>query len=83
MAKITVRLYATFREAAGESMVSLEADNLDGLLEQLRESSPELAKAIAMTSGLVILVNGRNVREEGKPLSDGDEVAVFPPVSGG
>ncbi len=35
---------------------------------------------------LVVLVNGRNARQSaGAPvrLADGDDIAVFPPVSGG
>lgn len=83
MARITVTLYATFREAAGRDSFDMEAEDLDGLLRELRGSSSTLDKAMDMAGGLVVLVNGRNAREERKAFADGDEVAVFPPVSGG
>jgi len=83
MARVTVTLYATFREAAGRSTLSIEADELEGLLGKLRASSTALAKAFEKAGGWVVLVNGKNARLERRELVDGDEVAVFPPVTGG
>ena len=83
MARVTVTLYATFREAAGKGTISFDAEDLDGLLASLRGSSSNLAKAMETAGGFVVLVNGRNTRELRQEFVDGDEVAVFPPVSGG
>lgn len=91
MARVKVRMFATVREAAGCPEVELEVSSLQELLESLGERlGPGVAEAVSGalegSDGLVILVNGHNVRPgRGRhiPLRDGDEVALFPPVSGG
>lgn len=91
MAKVKVRMFATFREAAGTSGAEIEASSLSELLGLLAERfGPEMARLVSKkdedSDRLVVLVNGRN-RHPGRgrdlPLHDGDEVAIFPPVSGG
>lgn len=77
-------MYATFREAAGTGSLSMDAGDLDDLLSGLRERfGPVFAEVLETTDGMVVLLNGRNARREGTVLGDGDEVAIFPPVSGG
>lgn len=84
-------MFATVREAAGVSECQVEASDLDELFRALsRFLGQELADIIARAErdpdGLVVLVNGRNVRigpRKGVELSEGDEVSIFPPVSGG
>jgi molybdopterin synthase sulfur carrier subunit len=91
MARVKVRMFATVREAAGTAEVELDASTLEGLLEELgRRFGRRMAKVLSGADGdydrLVVLVNGRNVRrgrDEDTGLEDGDEVALFPPVSGG
>lgn len=91
MATIRVRMFATVREAAGVSETELDASTLSELLESLRT---RFGKGMAAALGakgsegdrVVVLVNGRNtgaVPMDEVPLRDGDDVAVFPPVSGG
>jgi len=91
MARISVKMFATVREAAGTSECVLEADDLPDLVSKLRRNlGPALAKILDQLDsdpeGLVILVNGLNVERRNRTtvkFSDGDDVAVFPPVSGG
>jgi len=91
MAKVSVRMFATVREAAGRSELKVEADDLAHLLRLLGKSrGPRLSKLLSQLSSgpdrLVVLVNGRNIGRtphKDVELSDGDEVAIFPPVSGG
>ncbi len=84
MAKIKVIFYATFREIAGRSELRLEADDLQGLLRVLSTRlGPRFKDAVRSPEGRVILVNGKNRGEEKMVLQDDDEVAIFPPVSGG
>jgi len=91
MAKVLVRLYATLREAAGSGELHLEASTLRELLETLSDhAGPALREHILSygeeDGGVVVLHNGRNVppgQASTLTLSDGDEVAMFPPVSGG
>ncbi len=91
MARVSVKMFATVREAAGMQECALEADNLADLISKLRSSlGPALSKILdqldSYPEGLVILVNGLNVNRGSRmtvKLRDGDDVAVFPPVSGG
>jgi len=91
MARVTVKMYATVREAAGTPECMAEADTLSDLVESLkkrfgREFSKTVDQAERDPERLVVLVNGENAgfaRRGRITLKDGDEVALFPPVSGG
>jgi MoaD family protein len=91
MARISVKMFATVREAAGTSECVLDADDLADMVSQLSRSlGPKMSKIISQLDsdpeGLVILVNGLNIEKrnrQGLKFRDGDDVAVFPPVSGG
>jgi len=91
MARVRVQMYATVREAAATAEVELQASTVGELLEVLgrmfgRGMEEITAHAEEGSEGLVVLLNGRNVMLVGgkdQRLSDGDEVAIFPPVSGG
>lgn len=87
---VTVKLYATLREAAGVSEISLPARDLAGLLDSLSRDLPALGillkRARVERDRVVVLVNGRNIGSAelaSVKLRDTDEVAIFPPVSGG
>lgn len=80
--KVTVKLFASFREAAGtsQSVVDVEPGTTVGQLwDRLGETYPRLQpmKRIA-----AFAVNGQH-SPAGSRVSDGDEVAFLPPVSGG
>lgn len=91
MATVKVRFFATVREVAGTASVEMEATSVGDLLSQLRmRFGPNLARLLDHAVGdperIVILVNGRNLGRTlklGQKLSDGDDIAIFPPVSGG
>jgi MoaD family protein len=91
MAKVRVRMFATVREVACKSEWSVEARDLSDLLDKLGEEFGDKLDAMLKESyedpdRLVILVNGRNAgwgRGHGVAFVDGDDVAIFPPVSGG
>ena len=80
MIRIHVRLFASYREAAGTNRLdtTLPADStVADLLGALTPKIPSLAR----TRGMVA-VNQEYVTLEAS-LHDGDEVALIPPVSGG
>lgn len=89
MAVVTVRFFATFREASGCAEASAEGSDVSSLLDSLAARYGPPFKALVVDKGLdsfVVLVNGRNIgrtRGLGTALADGDEVSLFPPVSGG
>jgi MoaD family protein len=91
MARVSVSMFATVREAAGVSECETDASDLDELLRALGSILGQgvadlVARAERDPDGLVILLNGRNVPPGSRKhtrLADGDEVSIFPPVSGG
>ena len=82
MLKVTVRLFAGYREAAGTASVPLElADGATAgvLAERVTRLYPSIRTD---PSKLVVAVN-QEYADHGLALKDGDEVALIPPVSGG
>lgn len=75
--RVTVKLFAGLRERAGEGMRSLELP--DGAT--LERVWPALALGDE-PAGLLYAVN-REYAERERRLTEGDEVALIPPVSGG
>ncbi len=77
-----VKLFASLREAAGRSEIEwelAEGATVETLLAHLRATLPGLA---SRADRAWIAVNRRYASPE-TALQDGDEVALFPPVSGG
>ncbi len=75
-------MFASYREKAGTGSLELcapEGSTVGDLAAQVSTMYPGLASD---PSGIVVAVN-REYREHGHRLSDGDEVAFIPPVSGG
>ncbi len=90
MSQVNVRLFANIREIVGSSEVSLSVGSIEELLDSLVAMCPAL-RGVLFDDGelrpyITVLVNGRNIRDgDGTrtALAEGDEVAIFPPVSGG
>jgi len=76
--RVTVRLFAGLRELAGTGRRELELAD-DAAVSDVWAS---LGLAGTEPEGLLYAVN-REYAEAGRPLADGDEVALIPPVSGG
>jgi molybdopterin synthase catalytic subunit len=80
--KIKVKLFARLRELAGTADLDYEVSQnstVAELLKNLQSDFPNLAKVADHT---VVSLNRDFVEAETR-LSEGDEVALFPPVSGG
>jgi len=78
--ELTVRFFAAFRDMAGESELRLrsEAHNPRALFEELMARYPGLSHQPAA----LVAINDEMADWE-SPLSEGDEVLLFPPVAGG
>ncbi len=80
--ELTVRLFATLKARAGAAAVTLslppEARVAD-LLTALAAAYPALADSLPSA---LVAVN-HEYADRSQPLAPGDEVALFPPVSGG
>jgi molybdopterin converting factor subunit 1 len=79
--KVRVRYFASFRDMTGKTEESLEVP--DGVtVEGLREHVKGLYAKMAGREQVLVAVNGVFVPLE-TVIGEGDDVAFFPPVSGG
>ena len=77
---VQVRLFASLREIAGSSTVTVEAADVGSLCDQLSERfGSDFARILAVGS---VVVDGSVVGRD-RAISSSDEVALLPPVSGG
>ena len=91
--KVKVKFFAPFRELFGakESEVELRgAPDVQALLVLLCDSDERREKVFdqfgKLNSSVMITKNSRPIQTLGgilTQLEDGDEIAIFPPVSGG
>ncbi len=79
--KITVYLFATYREIAGTGRLTLDLAPGD-TVASLASSVTALVPGLPPADRLVVAVNNE-YRDHDFILSDGDEAALIPPVSGG
>jgi MoaD family protein len=80
MADVRVRLFAALRDLAGAGALEAEGDTAGEVLDELCRRFGERFEKIARSGSVV--VDGERASAD-RPLRDGDEVAVLPPVSGG
>ena len=79
-ADVTMLLFAAAREAAGTPRAAISASTVGEALDEARRRYGEAFIQVLERSR--VWLNGDPVAP-GQPLSDGDELAVLPPVSGG
>lgn len=80
--KVTGRFFALYRERIGKSVMEIDIEdssNVEDLVNLVVNTYPSLSSD---ASKIVVAVN-RVYAEHDCVLSDGDEVAFIPPVSGG
>jgi molybdopterin synthase catalytic subunit len=80
--RVQLKLFASFREAVGARELLWEMDDgatVQALLDSLVDQYPELGKSL--DQGMVAL--NHEYVSHNAALSDGDEVGLIPPVSGG
>ncbi|HTS85031.1 MAG TPA: molybdopterin converting factor subunit 1 [Usitatibacter sp.] len=83
---VTLLYFASLRESLGISreLVALEGGNatVSGLVEQLRNRDGRWSEAFAPGKSWRVAVN-QDMANLATPLKPGDEIAFFPPVTGG
>lgn len=82
--KITIRYFASIREALGLGSESRETSalSLGQLRDELLVASPAHAAGLARGKAVRMALN-QIMSDESAVLRDGCEVAFFPPVTGG
>lgn len=81
---IVVRFFAGLRETLGVDSVALDAASIGcvaDVLASLSERGEAWDEALS-AANLLVAVNHTHAQAN-SPLQDGDEVAIFPPVTGG
>jgi len=87
------KLFADLAEIAGDRVVAVEAEpgnTVGDALDALLDAHPDLRDRVIedgeVADHINVLRNGRSVRHDdgmNVTLESGDELALFPPVSGG
>jgi sulfur-carrier protein len=82
--KITVKYFASIREAIGQSteLLDTSATSLQALRDELVARGGAYTQALARGKNLRMALN-QVMAAESSTLADGAEVAFFPPVTGG
>ena len=80
--KITVKLYASFREIVGAKEQDLEVAD-DTTVQMLLDNYIQKYPQIGRFREHVILSVNKEYGHPSRKLKDGDEVSFLPPVSGG
>lgn len=90
MPKIRVKLFANLREFAGTRELEIDSGTVSEVLMDLCKKYPGFEKLLLDGENIKpyvnVFLNGQNVMDKGGPgttLHTDDEIAIFPPVSGG
>ena len=84
MSEMTVRLFATLKDLAGSPRVSVALPAADALtIDDVRDALAEQVPALAPAMPSAIAAVNQEYVFEGHSVALSDEIAFFPPVSGG
>lgn len=90
--KVKFKLFANFREAVRQKEVDVATDGktvgeaIRSLVAQYPKLEPMVYQDGRLKQYVNVLLNGQTVKGEqvaSAPVKEGDEIALFPPVSGG
>lgn len=82
--KVTVKYFASIREAigAGSEQLDTTATTLAALRDELLAKGAGYAESLARDKSVRLALN-QTMSDESATLTEGAEVAFFPPVTGG
>jgi molybdopterin synthase sulfur carrier subunit len=84
MGRVKIRFFASFREKIGLGEMYLEINHkttVGHVIDRLTVLRGELRKLLK--DGSAIIAVNQEVADPDSIVQDGDEIAIFPPVSGG
>ena len=87
--KVNIKLFANFREVTRKKDVGLEVqgttikDAIDALVAQYPDLGPLMLQDGKVKPYVNVLLNGQSMKDTAAKIKEGDELALFPPVSGG
>ena len=82
-----VKLFASLRKAAGVKELSITGASAGAVIHELVKQQPLLAGHL-LDGGLVrphviITINGHPTVDLDAPVTEQDQIAIFPPIAGG
>ncbi len=80
--QVTVRAFAAVRQALGASQVSLSLPPGATVAQLLGHLAAEFPAVLPLLGRTIVTVN-QSYADRDQPVAPGDEIAIFPPVSGG
>ncbi len=90
MAKVTIKLFANLREHVGKAKIEADGSDLREVIGILTGKYNGLGELIIKKGKIHpfihVMVNGISVKDKDgldTTLNEGDEITLFPPVSGG
>ena len=82
--QVSVRLFAGLREIMGSELLDVELEGDSATVQILREAlSLKYPKLHPYLTGVAIAVNEEYILSDESELTDGDSVALVPPIAGG
>lgn len=85
-----VKLFANLRSMTGQKEIDLPGKDVDAVLEALTKEYPALKHFLFKNGNLrteiILTLNGQILDAEtclDAPVSEQDQIAIFPPVAGG
>ena len=83
MAKVTVKLFGVYRVDTHIAQTEINAEKLSDLLEELNNIATGEHKSSIAFADATVFINGVNCKKKRQKLSDGDEIWLLSPASGG
>jgi MoaD family protein len=82
-----IKLYANLRKLAGTKELSITGATVGAVVNELVRQHPSVGDVVLKNGELaphiVITLNGHNTMDLETPVTEGDVVAIFPPIAGG
>jgi molybdopterin synthase catalytic subunit len=81
--QLNVLLFATLKDRAGTNHFTLELPESTSSVARVRDAVTARFPALAPSMPTAVCAVNQEFAEAGDAVKDGDEIAFFPPVSGG
>jgi MoaD family protein len=82
-----VSLFANLRTVAGTKKVAIPGTNIGEVIVELVKQYPALGVNLLedgkVRPHIIITINGHPTTDLNTPAADQDEIAIFPPITGG
>jgi len=82
-----IKLFANLRKAAGEKEVSVTGASVGGVVSELVKGYPALMEHLLENGQIrphvIITINGNPITDANVAVTEQDQIAIFPPITGG